>query len=74
MRRILRLKKRLKILNEHLLTNLELVNQLDMAYMKYKKLKKTTYKELNFQEALAQSKAAKEVQQSPAAIQIIQLI
>ena len=60
MRRILRLKKRLGIKKEHLLSDLELSNKLDAAYKKYKKLKKRDMEErLNFQEALAQAKADK---------------
>ena len=61
MRRILRLKKRLGIQNEHKLSDSELATKLDEAYKKYKKLKKRDMEErLNFQEALAQAKADKE--------------
>ena len=61
MRRILRLKKRLKITNEMTLSNEEVRFELDMAYQRYKKLKKRAYEErLNFQEALAQAKSDKQ--------------
>ena len=58
MRRILRLKKKLKITGETALSITAVHHQVDLAYTRYKKLKKRAYDErLNYQEALAQAKA-----------------
>ena len=57
-RRILRLKKRLKVTGETTMTSQQLADELDKAYTSYKKLKKKAYDvRLNFQEALAHTKA-----------------
>ena len=57
-RRILRLKKRLKVKGETTMTPQQIAEELDRAYTSYRKLKKKAYDvRLNFQEALAQTKA-----------------